>query len=121
MADHGGRGLGFLFGVLGGILVVVQGLIDLVRSAFYLAVGHPFVGLGWLGATVVLVILGLVFIAFAAYGASRTTDRALAAGVVLLVIALLGLVLLGFGNGIIGLLGTVFVIIAGLLYIVAGR
>jgi hypothetical protein len=121
MASGGGRGLGFLFGVLGGVLIVVEGLIDLIRGAFFLAVGHPYLGLGALGASVLFVVLGLVFIMFAVLGSSRAPDRALASGVVMVVVALLGLLLLGFANGIIGLLGTVFVLIGGLLYLVAGR
>jgi len=88
-------------------LIVVEGLIDFIRGAYSLAIGHPY--------------LGLVFIMFAILGSSRPADRAVAAGVVMVVVALLGILLLGFANGLIGLLGSLFVLIGGLLFLVAGR
>ncbi len=121
MPEHGGRGLGLLFGALGGALIVLEGLIDFVKGAFFLAVGRPYLGLGALGASVLFVVLGLVLIMFAFLGSVRQQDRALAAGVVMVVVALLGILLLGFANGLLGLLGAIFVLIAGLLYVVAGR
>ncbi len=121
MPEHGGRGLGLLFGALGGALIVLEGLIDFVRGAFFLAVGHPYLGLGALGASFLFVVLGLVLILFAFLGSGRHNDRALASGVVMVVVALLGIFLLGFASGLIGLLGAIFVLIGGLLYLVAGR
>lgn len=121
MNDRGGRGLGLLFGALGGGLIVVEGLVDFVRGAYSVAIGHPYLALGAFGAFVLFVVLGLVFIMFAVLGSSREQDRALASGVVMVVVALLGIVLLGFANGLIGLLGSLFVLIGGLLFLVAGR
>jgi len=102
-------------------LIVVEGLIDFIRGAYSLAIGHPYLALGAFGGFILFVVLGLVFIMFAILGSSRPADRAIAAGVVMVVVALLGILLLGFANGLIGLLGSLFVLIGGLLFLVAGR
>lgn len=115
------RALAFLFGVLGAVLVVLEGLVDLIRSAFFLAVGHPFVAFDEFTRSVLFVVLGIVLVLFAALGRNRGNDRALAAGVVMIVLALLGIFLLGFANGVLGLLGSIFVLIGGLLFIIDAR
>jgi len=56
---------------------------------------------------------------FSVYGRSRTADRSLAAGVILVVIALLGWLALGLTAGLAGLLGTLLVLIGGILFLVA--
>ncbi len=121
MTDQGSRGLGLLFGALGGALIVVEGWVDFVRGAYSAAIGHPYVALNAFGGFILLVVLGLVFIMFAVLGSARTQDRALASGAVMVVVVLVGLLLLGFGSGVLGLLGSLFVLIGGLLFLVAGR
>jgi|SRR5208282_5762954 len=121
MSRYGNRSIGFLFGLLGSFLIVLEGFIDFVRSAFFLAIGHPLVALGAFTASVLFVVLGVVLAGFVFLGRAHRRERALASGVVLVVVALLGLLLLGFANTILGLLGAIFVLIAGLLYIIETR
>jgi hypothetical protein len=114
------RSIGFLFGILGGIFIILEGLVDFVRSAFYLALGHPLFAWVVFSASVLFVILGIVLAGFALLGRSRGKERAVACGVVMVVLALLGIVILGFANGILGLLGAIFVLIGGIFYILTG-
>jgi hypothetical protein len=58
---------------------------------------------------------------FAVFGRSGNRDRAVGAGVVMIVLAMLGLLVLGLASGILGILGEVFVLIGGLLYVVDSR
>jgi hypothetical protein len=115
------RAVGFLFGILGAILIVLEGLLDFIRSALFLAIGHPLIAWDEFTASILFVVLGIVFAVLAMLGRSRGNDRALASGVVMVVLALLGLVVLGFANGLVGLLGTIFVLIGGIFYIVEAR
>lgn len=121
MSGSSNRSIGFLFGLVGAALIVLEGFIDFLRSAFFLAIGHPLVAVGAFTASILFVVLGVVLALFVFLGRARRRERALASGVVLVVIALLGLLVLGFANTILGLLGAIFVLISGLLYIVETR
>lgn len=113
--------LAMVFGLLGALLLVLEGLIDLIAGAVLIALGHGLAGLGtWQHAVVVLVV-GVIVGLFTAYGRASTGDRALAAGVILVVIALVGWLAFGLAGGILGILGSLFVLIAGILFLVGHR
>jgi hypothetical protein len=114
-------GVGLLFGLLGALLIVLEGLWDLVLGAVILAFGHVGFAFGTWSQGLVFVLLGLVLGGFALFGRSRGGDRSLAAGVVMVVVPVLGFALLGFLDGVLVLVGAVFVLIGGLLYLVASR
>lgn len=121
--------LGFLFGVFAGVLLfleafltVIVGLTSLVISGFssHLVVGE-------FTHIVLAVVLGLLFIFFAAVGGRRAGmytpdgrrqgDSSLAAGVILIVLAIgtwyvLGLHLLDALGGIFGLVGGILLVMA---------
>jgi|SRR5271170_1441671 len=121
MSGSSNRSLGFVFGILGAVLIVLEGILDFLRSAIFLAVGHPFLAWDEFTASLLFVVLGIVLGLFVALGRARDRDRALASGVVLVVLAILGIFVLGQANGLLGLLGTIFILIAGLLYIFDAR
>jgi hypothetical protein len=120
VAGGGGRGLALGLGVLGGILIVLEGLVDGIRGAVLLALGHTGYALGAWSASLLFVLLGIVLIVVAFYGRSARPDGSRAAGLVLVIIPLLGFLLFGFLNGILVLLGAVLVLVAGILYLTAG-
>jgi hypothetical protein len=115
------RRLALILGLLGALFLVLEGLIDLFAGVVLLAFGHGLRALGAWDHAIILTIVGLIVGFFAVFGRSRAGDRSIAAGVVLIVIALLGWLVLGLPNGILGVLGSILAIFSGLLYLVAGR
>jgi hypothetical protein len=110
-----------LLGLLGAVLLIVQGILDLLSGVVYLAVGHGARAYGSLDQAVIFVVAGLLVGFFAAIGRMRGEERSLVAGVILIVLALVGWLALGFGSGLLGILAAVLVLIAGVVYLLAGR
>lgn len=120
MASTSDTRLAVVFGLLGGVLWIVEGVLDLGRSVFSAVIGHGDAALGPFGEAVLLIVLGLVVGLFSAIGRPRSSGRPFVVGAVLLVLAVVGWFGLGFGGSIIALLGTVFVLIGGIVFLVAG-
>ena len=120
MADDERR-LALIFGLLGALLLIIEGLLDLLTGVVLLAFGHGLRALGAWDHALLLTIFGILVGFFAFFGRSRSGDRSLAAGVVLLVIALLGWLVFGLPTGLLGVLGSILVIISGLLFLVSRR
>ena len=120
MADDERR-LALIFGLLGALLLVLEGVIGLVTGAVLLAFGHGFRALGAWDHALLLIVVGVIVGFFAVFGRSRSGDRSVAAGVILFAIALLGWLVLGLPTGLLGILGSILVIISGLLFLVSGR
>lgn len=118
MAKGDPRGFAFLFGVLGALVLVLAGIVDFVGGFVFLAIGAGGHALGAWGRSVVEVVVGLIVGAFALVGRSGEHDRGLAAGVVLVVIAIVGWFGLGFGGELLALLAVLFVLISGILYLI---
>jgi hypothetical protein len=121
MSDGGDRRIGFVFGGIGAALLILAGFLNLLSGAVFLALGHGARGLGDWGHAIVLVVVGLIVGAFSLIGRGRGRDESLMAGAVLLVIALVGWLALGFANGLVSVLGLVCVLVGGLVYLLAGR
>jgi len=109
--------LGYGFGVLGGVLIALGGLVSLVVSAADLIVGRPFGALGAASEAVVLFVVGGLAILFAWLGRRDWSSRPLASGVLLVVVAALGWIVVGVGADLLALIGSVFVLLAGVLYL----
>lgn len=119
MNPQGERRLAMAFGLLGALLLVLAGLLDLIRGVVLLALGSGFSALGTWGASVILIVVALLAGFFASIGRSR--DRSLASGLVLVVIAIVGWLVLGLASGVLPLLGSLFILIAGVLFLVPER
>jgi uncharacterized membrane protein len=87
----------------------------------FLATGRGLAALGSADEAVIFLVLGLVIGFFAVLGQSRAADRSLAAGVVLIVLAIVGWLALGFAGSLLAILAAVFTLIAGILFLVSGR
>jgi hypothetical protein len=113
------RGIGHLFGLVGGALIVVGGVIAAAIGVVDAALGH---GIGsivaaWSEAILLFVVGGLVFL-FAHLGDHGWKDRAFATGVILIVLALVGWTVLGLGANLVALVGGLFALLAGILYLI---
>ena len=115
------RGLAFLFGVLGALVLILAGVVDFVGGFVFLALGLGSHALSAWVRSVVYVVVGLMFGVFAAIGRSGGEDRKVAAGVILVVLSIVGWFGLGFGGELLALLAALFALISGLLFLVARR
>lgn len=120
MVSESDRRLGLIFGVLGSALIVLDGILRAIVGAIFLVFGHAMSALGTWDQAFVLIAVGLITGVFSVYGRSGPRERALAAGVVLIVLAIIGWFALGFGNGLVALLGSILILIGGILFLVAG-
>ncbi len=115
------RRLGMIFGLLGAALIVVAGIVRAIGGTLELALGHAGRAIGaWEGGILFLVVGGLIGF-FALFGRSGPGERGHVSGAVLVVLAVVGWLLLGFGSGLLALLGTVLTLVGGVVYLVAGR
>jgi hypothetical protein len=115
------RRIAFLFGALGAILLVLDGLIDFVGGFVFIAFGLGSHALGAWERSILFVVVGFIVGVFAFYGLSGQRDRAFASGVILVVLAVVGWLGLGFGGGILELLASIFTLISGILYLLSAR
>lgn len=119
MPNPSERRLGVVFGLLGAVLWIIEAILDLARSVYSVALGHGLAALGPFGEAALLVVLGLVVGILSTLGRARDTGRTFVIGAVLLALAIVGWFGLGFGGSLIALLGTVFVLIAGIVFVIA--
>jgi hypothetical protein len=115
------RRLGMLFGLLGAALLVVEGILRAVGGFVSLTFGHGGRAVGAWEGSVLFFVVGLLVGFFALIGRSGSGDRGLASGVLLIVLAILGWALLGFGTGLFALLGGLLALIGGILFLVGSR
>ncbi|HYA57014.1 MAG TPA: hypothetical protein VEH57_00890 [Thermoplasmata archaeon] len=120
MSDGGDRRVGFIFGALAAGLFLLSGILNLVRGAVVLALGHPAGGLGDWSHAAILIVVGLIVGVFALIGRGRGRSESFTAGAVLLVIALVGWIGLGFTSGLLSLIGLICLLVSGLVFALAG-
>lgn len=121
VGEPGDRRLGALFGLLGAALIALEGLFDLVRGVIYLAVGRGWHAFGSLDQAIILFVVALIVALFSILGGLRGAGRSITSGAVLVVIAVVGWLALGFASGILALLGGILVLIGGVVLLVSGR
>lgn len=118
MADLSERTLGYGFGLLGGLLIVLGAIVALVVGTMDLLVGRPFGAISQASEAIVLFVVGGLALLFAYLGRRVWKERALTAGILLIVTAAIGWAVLGFGANLLALLGGIFVFLGGVLYLV---
>jgi hypothetical protein len=121
MTAEGDRRLGLIFGVIAAVLLIVDAVLRFLVGIVFLATDRRFAALGSVDSAVIFLVLGLVIGFFAILGRSRAADRSIAVGAVLVVIALVGWLALDFASSVLAILAAVFTLIAGILFLVAGR
>jgi len=118
MTELSEQRLGYWFGLLGGLLIALGGLVILVLGAADLVGGRLTGALNAGSEGVVLLVVGGLAVFFAWLGRKEWSTRPLASGVLLLVTAVLGWGILGIGAELLALVGTLFVFLAGVLYLI---
>lgn len=121
MPASGNERFAFLLGALAAILLVLAGVVDLIGGFVFLAFGLGGHALAVWNRSVIDVVVGIVVGVFAAVGRMGGSDRTLTAGVVLVVLAVVGWFGLGFAGSILELLAALFALLAGILYLLSSR
>jgi hypothetical protein len=112
------RALGHLFGLIGGALFIVGGVVAAAIAFADMILGHPFAAMGALGEAAVLAVVGALVLLFAYLGEHEWKERPVASGVLLVLLALIGWAVLGLGVNVLALVGGIFALLAGALYLI---
>jgi hypothetical protein len=110
--------LGYGFGLLGGGLIALGGLVSLLIGTADILLGRPYGAIGAASAAIVLFVVGGLAMFFAWLGHRDWSSRPLASGVLLVVIAVVGWFVVGIDSNLLALIGSLFVFLAGILYLV---
>lgn len=121
LTEAGDRRVAALLGLLGGVLIGLDGLLDLARGVFYLVVGHSGHALYPFDQGVVEIVVALLVVLFSLIGGIRRESRPIVAGAVLVVLVAVGWFALGLGSGLLAILGAVLALVAGVVFLVSGR
>jgi hypothetical protein len=113
------RRMAMVLGLIGALLLLLEGGVDLVSGVVFFALGHGYSALGAVEQSFLFVIVGLMIGFFAVLGRSRGEDRSLLSGVVLIVLVVVGWLALGFTSGVLVLLGSVFALVGGIVFVFA--
>jgi hypothetical protein len=117
--DESNRGLGHLFGIVGGALICLGGIIAAVFGIADAALGRGIgLGVASLSEALLLFVVGGLVLFFTYLGGSSRNERALTSGILLVVLAVVGWGVLGLGGNLVALVGSLFAFLAGLLYLV---
>jgi hypothetical protein len=112
------RNIGYGFGLLGGLLIALGGLVAFGLGIADLVTSRSFGAGSMLSESVVLFVVGGLAAFFAFLGTHGWKERPFASGVILLVLALIGLGFLGLGTNLLAVVGGIFVFLAGVLFLV---
>ena len=110
--------LGFGFGLLGGILIGLGGLVSLLLGTADLILGRPIGALNAASEGVLLLVVGGLALLFSWLAHRSWADHPITNGVMLMMVAVVGWVVVGIGSSLLGLVGSLFVFLAGVLYLV---
>ena len=93
------------------------GLVALLVGTADPALGHPLGAVGTRSEAVVLLVVGGLALFFAWLAHRDGSSRALASGVMLVVLAFLGGAVVGIDASLLALVGSLFVLLAGVLFL----
>jgi hypothetical protein len=112
------RAMGHLLGLVGGALIIVGGVIAAAFGAADLLLGHVYAAMGAVGEAVVLGVVGALVLLFAYLGEHGWTEKPVVSGVLLVLLALISWAVLGLGMNVLALVGGIFTLLAGALYLI---
>jgi hypothetical protein len=112
------RTIGHLFGLLGGLLILVGGLVAVIFGVTNLALGRTLGAAGALSEAAVLFVVGALVLLFAYLGERGLKERPVVTGVMLVVLAVVGWTVMGLGASLLALIGGIFALLAGVLYLI---
>ncbi len=121
MAPESDRQLGLVLGLVGGGLILIDGLLAGVDGTILLLIGNGHRALGLWEHSILLLLVGALIVFFTFLGRFRGADRSLASGAVLVVLVVAGWLVLGLTSGLLSLIGSLLALVAGVLFLVSAR
>jgi hypothetical protein len=118
MAELTEQRLGFGFGLLGGVLIALGALVALAVGTVDLVLGRPLGAVNAATEAVLLLVVGGLAIFFAWLARHDWSAQPLTSGVLLVVTAVIAWVVFGVGGNLLALVGSLFVLLAGILFVV---
>jgi hypothetical protein len=118
MADLTERTVGYGFGLLGGLLMLLGAFVAMALGIVDLAGARPLAALAAWSETVILIVVGGLALFFAYMGQHAWKERSITSGLLLVVLAAIGWTVLGFGGNVIALVGALFVLLGGVLFLI---
>jgi hypothetical protein len=117
MSDLTERKLGWLFGLLGGLLIVVGAVVAAVVGTVDFAMGRFGGAVGAGAEAILLLVVGALALFFSYLAYRPWSNHPITTGIMLVVIAAIGWGVLGLGGSVLALIGALFVFLAGLLFL----
>jgi hypothetical protein len=117
MAELNEQRLGYGFGLLGGALIALGGLVSLIVGTADLFLGRPNGAVGAASDAVILFVVGGLAMFFAWLARHDWSARPLASGVLLVVLAVVGWAIVGIDASLLALIGSLFAFLAGVLFL----
>lgn len=118
MAELSERTIAHGFGLVGGVLIVIAGIVSLVFGAVDLFVGHAYAAVNAGAEAILLLFMGALALFFAVLANGSWSARPFAGGVLLITVALISAVVLALGGNVIALVGAILVFLGGVLYLI---
>jgi hypothetical protein len=118
MAELTEQRLGYGFGLLGGALIALAGLVSLSVGTAELLLGRPLVAIGAAGNAMVLFVVGGLAMFFAWLSRHDWSARPFASGVLLTLLAVVGWAIVGIDSSLLALIGSLFAFLAGVLFLI---
>lgn len=110
--------IGYGFGLLGGVLIALGGLVSLLLGFADLVTGHMIGALNADSQAIVLFVVGGLAAFFAWLGHREWSARPLVTGVMLVTLAFVGWLAVGVGVNVIALVGALLVFLGGILFVI---
>jgi hypothetical protein len=110
--------VGFSFGLLGGVIFFLAALVALALGMVDLVAGGTVGALNAWSEAVLLVVVGGLTLFFSYLGHTSWRTRSFSSGLLLVVVALVGAVVIGLGANLVALIGVIFTALAGILYLI---
>jgi hypothetical protein len=112
------RGLGNLFGLIGGALIIVGAVVAAAFGAADMLLGHTMAAMNVMGEAVALGVVGALVLLFTYLGEHEWSAKPVVSGVLLVLLAVISWAVLGLGVNVLSIVGGIFVLLAGALYLI---
>jgi hypothetical protein len=112
------RGLGNLFGLIGGALIIVGAVVAAAFGAADTLLGHVLAAMNAMSEAVVLGVVGALVLLFTYLGEREWSAKPVVSGVLLVLLAVISWGVLGLGENVLAIVGGIFVLLAGALYLI---
>jgi hypothetical protein len=117
--DDSDRGVAHLFGIVGGVLIGIGGIFAVAVGIADAVLGRPIgVEIAALSEAILLFVVGGLVLLFSHFASGSWRERPLTSGILLVVLAVLGWGFLGLGSNLLALVGGLFALLAGVLYLI---